>query len=237
MNIIVSIPDGVKCLLKTGQKVEFSTPYLENKVVNDITIPVAIKLNIASDKIFSYLKKFVGDSIEKNEIIAEKKGLIGKSKIISNSTGVIKEINHYSGEIIVSSPTSQKDQVLAFFQGEVSGIDKKQVKLEVQDAHEFICKQISADFGGETFYLKNAAESMFAPQMSNKILVIESVTPYLLTKAEALGIEGFVSLKSPLQDSTIAKAQIRNIDDFKKVFPLNLPYCLINKQYSKIYFY
>src|SRR3989344_7443649 len=128
MNITVSIPDGVKCLLKTGQKVEFSTPFLENKVINDITIPVAKKLNIASDKIFNYLKKFVGDSIGNNEIIAEKKGLIGRSKIISNSPGIIKEINHYTGEIIVSYPTSQKDQLLAFFKGEVSGIDKKKVK-------------------------------------------------------------------------------------------------------------
>lgn len=237
MSIIITIPEDTKCLLKSGQAVDFLTPFLENKVISDIAIPVAKKLNIASDKIFNYLIKFVGDSVEKNDIIAEKKSLLGNTSIVSETKGIIKEINHNSGEMVISTSIAQKGHISAYFKGEVIDIEKKQLKLKAQEVREFTCKQTASDFGGETFYLQDTSKSIFAPQMSNKIMITESITPYLLTKAEALGIKGFISLKNPPQDSNLAKVQIKNIDDFKKIFHLNLPYCLINKQYSKIYFY
>lgn len=237
MNISVSIPDEVKCLINPSQTVDFSTPFLENKVISQLAIPVAIKLNIPSDKIFNYLKKFAGDTVEKGEILAEKKGLISNSTVISGSKGTLKEINHNTGEIIISTLTSKSGHITAFFKGEAVEIDKNQLILKVKDSHEFSLKQTNSEFGGETFYLKDPSKPIFAPQMLNKIMVCEIITPYLLTKTEALGIKGFITLRSISPDSNLAKAQIKNIEDFKKVFHLNLPYCLINKQYSKIYFY
>lgn len=237
MNLIVTIPDNLKCLLKPGQIVDFDTPFLENNLLSEVTIQVAKKLHIPPDKIFNYLKKFVGDPIEKNEVIADKKGLIINYSVISDSKGIIKEINHQTGEIIISTYGKESSQINAYFKGEVVEVEKKQLKLKAQDIHEFSLKQTTSDFGGETLYLKDSSIPIFATQSLNKIMVSETITSYLLVKAEALGINGFVSLKNPPQDSSKVKAQIKNIDDFKKIFHLNLPYCLINKQYSKIYFY
>lgn len=237
MNISVTIPSEVKCLINPGQNVDFTTPFLENKFVSEITIPVAKKLNIPSDKIFNFLKKFVGDTVEKGDVLAEKKGLITNSKVLSGTKGVLKEINHNTGDLIISSLTSKSGFISSFFKGEATEIVDHQLKLKVKDSHEFNLKQSNSEFGGEAFYLKDTSKPIFAPQMLNKIMICETITPYLLIKTEALGIKGFITLKSISQDSNLAKAQIKNIDDFNKIFHLNLPYCLINNHYSKIYFY
>ena len=237
MILTISIPDSIKCLLKPGQTVDFNSPFLENKITSEEKIAIAKKLHIPYDRIFKYLKKFVGDPINKDEVIAEKKGLIKTYTILSEYTGIVKEINHYDGNVVIASSNPQSTQVKAFFKGEVIEIEKNQLKLKVEESKEFNLKLASNDFGGQTFYLKDSSKPISAPQTSNKIMVIESITSYLKTKAEALGIKGFVTLKNPPQDSNLPKAQIKNIEDFKKIFHLNYPYCLIDKQYSKIYFY
>lgn len=237
MILSLSIPDGAKCLLKQGQTVDFNSPFLENKMTSEQTIAISKKLHIPSDKIFKYLKKFVGDTISQGEVIAEKKGLINNHIIVSQSAGVIKEINHYEGNVVIASSNSQSDQTKAYFKGEVVEIEKYQVKILVEEVQEYNLKLASDNFGGQIFYMKDSSKSISAMQTSKKIMVSESITSYLKAKAEALGMSGFVTLKNPPQDSDLPKAQIKNIDDFKKALHLNSPYCLIDKQYSKIYFY
>src|SRR3989344_7551399 len=130
MNLSVTIPEDTKCLIKPGQFVDFNSPFLENKITSDITIPVSDKLHIPSDKIFNYLKKFVGDPIEEGEVIAEKKSLINNYTVVSSSKGVIKEINHQTGEITVSTTGIQSGYSKAYFKGEVVELEKKQLKIK-----------------------------------------------------------------------------------------------------------
>ena len=237
MNLIISIPEDVECLLKSGQEVNFNTPFLENKIITEISIPVSQRLKIAPDKIFNYLKKFVGDTFEKNEVIAEKKSLIKNNKVITEFKGKIKEINHTNGEIVVTTLTAHEGNIKASFIGEVIEIDKKQLKVKVKEGHEFSIKSCTNDFGGEAFYLPDIDKPIVEQQMDNKILITEEVSSYLESKTEALGAKGFVTLKNFTSESNLNKTQLKNTEDLKKIFHLNLPYCLITKEYSKIYFY
>ncbi len=237
MILTITIPDEIKCLLKIGQKVDFNTPFLENKIISEQTISISNKLHILPSKIFKYLKKFVGDHIQKGDVIAEKKGLININVVVSEYAGVIKEIDHYDGSIVISALTAKDSQTKAFFKGEVEAIEKSKLKLKVVEAQEFKLKLATENFGGQAFYFVDPNKAIFAPQTSNKIMVSEIISSYLKAKSEALGIEGFVSLKNPPPESNLPKAQIKNIEDFKKILYLNFPYCLIDKQYCKIYFY
>lgn len=237
MFLIITIPDEIKCLLKTGQKVDFNTPFFENKVVREETVTISDKLGIPQDKIFKYLKKFVGDRLEKGDVIAEKRGLISIDVVVSEYAGIVKEINHYDGSIVISTLTAKDSETKAFFKGEVEKIEKSKLKLKVQEVEEFRLKQATENFGGQVFYFIDPQKSIFATQTSNKIIVSEIISSYLKVKLEALGIKGFVSLKNPPPDSNLPKAQIKNSEDFNKILHLNFPHCLIDKQYSKIYFY
>lgn len=237
MFLNITIPDNADCLLKPGQKVDFDTPFLEKKISTELSIEIALKLQIPSNKIFNYLKKFVGDTVEKGEILAKKSALLKNHVVVSEHSGIIKEINHVDGIIIISTSGSAVNQTKASFKGEICDIKKDKIKLKVEQLQEFPLKQVDYYFGGETLYLKDPDKPMFALQTSDKILITESVASYLRAKAEALGIRGFVTLKNPPQESNLPKAQIKNIDDLKKIFHLNFPYIYADKSLNKIYFY
>ncbi len=76
MNLSFSLPQNSTCLLKVGQKVDFETPFFAGRKSEDVTILIAEKMGIPPAKIFTYLKKFVGDTVKKGDILAAKKGLL-----------------------------------------------------------------------------------------------------------------------------------------------------------------
>ena len=114
MTIELKIPFSVHLLVKEDQLVDFKTPFFEFKTKKDINISVAKKLSIKPDKIFRYLKKLVGETIEKGEIIAEKKTFLSSKKIVSSHSGLIKEINHDLGEITLEINEKDEDTTLLF---------------------------------------------------------------------------------------------------------------------------
>ena len=70
----------------------------------------------------------------------------------------------------------------------------------------------------------------------NKILIAENLTDYDISKAEALGIKGIISVDDLSLNNEIFGAQIQN-KDIEKIFELKLPFCFIDKERSKIVFY
>jgi hypothetical protein len=237
MQISVTTAPLLKCLLKIGQRVDFNTPYLEKKTATAAQIPVAKKLGISPTHIFRYLKKFVGETIKKGEVLAIKKSLIASTKVVSEQAGVIAEIDHQEGTVTISSIKEKTDSITAFFKGEVLAIKKEEILLQVEKGESFSIKTATWDFGGETFYLPSLSSTLSTSQLANKILVSDTLSSYLQSKVEALGALGFVLLTKPTQPSDFPFAQIKNIDDFKKIKELHFPYCLISKTRSTIYFY
>lgn len=237
MQIRISYPLSQNCLLKQGQKVDFNTPYLEKKVFFEVEIPVAKKLEISGDHIFRYLKKFIGENISKGEVLACKKGIFRDRKIISDYDGIVKEINHEKGCIIISAKEEKTDTIKAYFKGEVLEIKKGEVLLKVKKGKEFPLKSSKSNFGGEVFYLEEKDFYLVSDQLLNKILVSRQISSYLQIKLETLGITGFVLLKQLPERSQLNFAQLKNIDDIKKIRELNLPYCLVNKENGTIFFY
>jgi hypothetical protein len=236
--MLISIPISHldRCLLKEDQMVDFNTPFLEKKIEQEINISIAKKLDVSPQKIFHYLKKFVGESIEKNEIIAVNKGLFATKKIVSKYAGLIKEINHSDGSITILNRTEIENTINAFFKGKVNKIKKNEVVIEVDKGEEFPAKNITHDFGGKTFYSEKNSDFL-SENIFNSVIVCETITAYLKAKAEALGCQGFLSLSKLSEEFGMTHAQFKNINDFKKILKTKLPYCTIVSISSMIYFY
>lgn len=237
--MFISIPISVfdRCLLKEGLLVDFDTPFLfEKKVEEEINISVAKNLDVPPQKIFHYLKKFVGESIEKNETIAINKGIFATKKIVSKYSGLIKEINHSDGSITILNKTEVENTINSFFKGKIDKIKKNEVSIEVNKGEQLPAKNVSHNFGGKTFYSDNNS-NFLSENVFNSIIVCENITSYLKAKAEALGCQGFLSLSKLTEDSGIPYAQFKNINDYKKIIKLKFPYCTIVNTSSIIYFY
>jgi len=236
--MLITVPLTITdhCLLKEGQDVDFETPFLKKKTESEVNISIAKNLNVSPQKIFHYLKKFVGETIEKDEILAVNKGIFSTKKIISKYSGLIKEINHSDGTITILSHEETENTINSFFKGEVNKIKKNEISIEVGKGEQFPSKNIDQSFGGKAFYadqdLNFNSENIF-----NSIIVCENMTSYYRSKAEALGCRGFLSLSKMTEVSGIPYAQLKNINDFKKIIKTKFAYCTIVSSSGMIYFY
>jgi len=237
--MLITVPFSIldKCLLKEDQIIDFETPFLQKKVEEEINISIAKNLNVPPQKIFHYLKKFVGESIEKNEIIAVSKGMFTTKKIVSKYSGLIKDIDHSNGSITILSKTETENTINSFFKGKVSKIKKNELTIELNKCEQFQGKNIGQNFGGKTFYSDKGSD-FFSESVFNSIVVCEDITSYYRSKAEALGCRGFLSLSKLLDEgSEIPCAQLKNINDYKKIVKTKFPYCTMISNSSIIYFY
>ena len=236
--MLITIPLSISdhCLLKEGQEVDFETPFLQKKVEEEINVSIAKNLNIPSQKIFHYLKKFVGESIEKNEIIAINKGMFTTKKIVSKYSGLIKEINHSDGSITIMSKTKAENTVNSYFKGKVNKIKKNELSIEVSKGEQFPAKNVIQNFGGKAFYSEEKID-FNSENIFNSIVVCENVTSYYKTKAEALGCRGFLSLSKLNEEPGVPCAQFKNLNDYKKIIKIKFCYCTILSSSSAIYFY
>lgn len=236
--MLINIPllTSDNCLLKEDQVVDFETPFLQKKIEEDVNIFISKNLKVAPEKIFHYLKKFVGETIEKDEIIAINQGIFSTKKIVSKYSGLIKEINHSNGSITISSKTGVENTINSYFKGKVKKIKKDALSVEVDKGEEFSIKNIDHNFGGKTFYLDEKSD-FCSENVFNSIVVCEDITPYYKAKAEALGCLGFLSLSKLSEETGILFAQIKNIEDYKKITKTKFPYCTLLSNPSIIYLY
>lgn len=235
MVIYIDIPEGTKCLLKAGQNVSFDTPFLQTREIKEVSVPLSQKLGVSPEKIFTFMKKFVGDSLKKGDVIAEKNSLFTVKKVRSEHEGILKEINHLDGHIVINDTEGEKTIMKSYFKGEAEKIDDKRITLRVSSAKDFKAKTPSSDFGGQYIILTGQPDIQ-GIDVDNKILIFDSISDYAATKAEALGARGFISLKS-VGSVTIPTTLFTSIEDYKKVEKLEMTYCTVSSTYSTMYFY
>ncbi len=229
MLVTLAILSDAKCVLKSGQAIAFGSPYLEKKVTNVVTVPAAHSLGISPAKIFNHLRKFVGDDVKTGDLLGINKGLFSTKKIYSEYTGVIKEIDHHNGNIVITTTTTSEKSLKSFFKGDVVEVKKNEIVIELKKGKEYSILNATDNFGGEVSYSTDKTAA--------KIIVAATLTPYTQLKLEAVGITGFILLTKLGEKTDLPVAQIKNIDDFKEITKLHFPYCLIDKEHSKIYFY
>ncbi|MCR4276663.1 MAG: hypothetical protein NUV87_00890 [Candidatus Roizmanbacteria bacterium] len=236
--MLITVPLTITdhCLLKEGQDVDFETPFLKKKTESEVSISIAKNLNVSPQKIFHYLKKFVGETIEKDETLAVNKGIFSTKKIISKYSGLIKEINHSDGTITILSREETENTINSFFKGKVNKIKKNEISIEVDKGEQFPGKNIGQSFGGKTFYADEDRD-FNSENVFNSIIVCENMSSYYRSKAEALGCRGFLSLSKLTEDSGIPYAQLKNINDYKKIIKAKFSYCTILNSSGMIYFY
>jgi len=238
MVITLSLPKDVEIKVKKGDVINFSDPLYQVRANKEIKINVAEKLEIKPEEIFRYITKVIGEEVKKGELLAKKKGLLGAKKIYSDCDGVIKEINHKTGEILLMTALNKQKLVRANFKGVVEGIGKNQLKIGLEGGTEFSLKEVNQDGGGEVFYFKD--ESFFfrvtEEEIRNKIIIIEELKKHIEAKCEALGCAGFLFLKGELPQDLPA-GKIKNVGDYQKICELKKKYVIFSKEDKKAIVY
>jgi len=238
MTITISFPQDIHCLLKVGDSINFGEPFLEKKEKKQSELFIAKDLGIQPKKIFRYLKKFVGDSVSRDEIVALKKDFFSEKKILSPFDGIIKEIDHDQGKIVLTINEKEKKVTTAYFQGEVFSLKKGYIELKVKKSSCYQIKKGEINFGGKVFYMiEEDFTQLSSNTVNNKLVVSPNITGLFEPKIEALGATGFVCVNLQNTNPSIPYAILKNPDDLKKIFEEKLTYCYVDQQSSKIFFY
>lgn len=237
MILSIPLPEKGKPLIKVGQKVDFETPLFQEKVRQETRIAISSKIEVQPSKIFHHLKHLVGDAIKKGDVIAEKKSLFSKKAYKSEFDGILKEVNHTDGTILIEVDTTDDVTVKAFFQGEVAELEKTEVRLKVSHAKEYELKEAINVFGGPVFYMESEEALIEEEMVAGKIIVAESVSAYFQIKLEALGAKGFATLRTLTEDTDTPRVLFKQIEDFQHAVKQKLPYCFVHNKNSKIVFY
>ncbi len=236
MTITYPFPFNAVCLVKEGNKINFDTPLFEKKINQNISLNISRELEINPKNIFRNLKKLVGEKVKKGDIIASKKGLFTSKKVRCPDDGIIKEIDHHQGILIIETADKKKSQVLSPFKGEVEKVNKDSLVVNLSKAQEFSLKKASQDFGGEVFYFTPSSE-LSTNDVLKKIIFCEHISSYLQVKSEALGALGYVTSQELPENTKSFTSLVKNEEDIKKIHKLKHPYCTIISKSAKIYFY
>lgn len=237
MIIDIHLPTEGEILISSGQKIDFDTPVIKKKTKTDLKIPLASTLKIPAKKIFNSLKKFVGEPLKKGDLLAEAKSMFGHKKYFSETDGVLKEINHHDGYIVIEADSDDENTIISFFKGEISGIDDRIIHLKVSDSKQFPLHEASDNFGGEVFYHQNTNELITGDTVNKKVAVVKQLLGYDQVKLETLGVTGFIHVNPLLETTQNPKAQIKNPDQWDDIIKLNYPYCIIDKENTTMCFY
>ncbi len=195
MNVTLTLPEGATSKVNSGDTVKFDDMLYSFYNENTVTLNISDQLKIKPEGIFHYLNKIIGESIQKGELIAQKKGALFTQKVISEYTGVLKEIDHRLGTITLNVVSDDEKDIRADIEGEVEKVEGNKIALKVKGGTSIPLKEVNKDGMGDVFiFPEEAYFSATEDEIDNKIIVMKELKTHILAKCEALGCNGFIAL-------------------------------------------
>jgi hypothetical protein len=237
MKVPVTFPSGAELLVKAGQMVDFSTPFLKKKGKKSIKIPLSELLHFKPEKIFMVLKKVVGDRIAKGDLLAESKAFLSTKQYMSSVDGLIKEIDHLAGTISIELEGDDDIHTTCFFIGEIDAIHADHLELKVKRAHKLDIKPSSHYLGGEVYYVVDVEKPLTEENVIEKCICGEKINPLDHSKLNALGAKALITNSDPLLQSDIRHFTLQNPGDLEVIMKEHYPFCITGIDGQTIFFY
>ena len=155
----------------------------------------------------------------------------------SEHTGILKEINHIDGSILIEVSSTDRAVRKAFFIGEAVKIEDGSLQIKVAVANEYEIKNAKDTCGGKTLFIKNENNIYDEDRVSGNVVVADTISEYNQTKIEALGASGFATLHVLSESTSTPAVLFKQIKDFEDAVKHHLSYCFIDSKTSKIVFY
>jgi len=195
------LPLPGEILIKQGTKVRGEEVVARTDLPGNVqTLNIHGLLGILPDEVEEAMLKIVNDTIKKNEIIAQSKGLFGlfKSSVKSPIDGVIESVSKITGQIIMREPPIPVE-VIAYIDGEVVDIIQNEgVKIKTQGSFIQGIFGIGGETIGELAMVANNPDEVLTEKdidkaFKDKIIVGGSIVTYnALEQARKVGVKGIV---------------------------------------------
>lgn len=195
------LPLPGEILIKQGAKVRGEEVVAKTDLPGNVqTLNIHGLLGILPDEVEEAMLKTVNDTIKKNEIIAQSKGLFGlfKSSVKSPIDGIIESVSKITGQIIMREPPIPVE-VIAYIDGEVVDIIQNEgVKIKTHGSFIQGIFGIGGETIGELAMVANKPNEVLTEKdidkaFKDKIIVGGSIVTYnALEQARKVGVKGIV---------------------------------------------
>lgn len=235
MKLLVKVPPHKELLISTDQEVDIGSPFLKITAPQRTTVPVAKTLGITPDKIFLHLKKFVGDAIKKGDVLAEAKSFFSNKQFLSDVDGILTEIDHQTGSVVVEAMGNESDVFNCFFKGTVVNVSPDVLELKVETGTEYPIFPVETYTGGLVTY--HRGNVLTEEDIENKFIFSEEIIPYDQIKLETLGARGFITINELKKPTELPTIKMKQVDHFEELFKARFPYCILGPDHTTMYFY
>lgn len=241
MSVTINIPDNARTTKKKGDKISLGDTLFEIQSIDAVVVNIAEKLHIKPDQVFQHLQKVIGEAVQKGELLAKKKGVLTTKKVTSPDSGIIRQVSHETGELIIEKATNKKSTLHKnTFQvvGVISDVNTKSVEIDVAGGQTIQAAIVTQDGAGALFYFSD--EGLYftidSDSIQGKIVLIETLKPHIAAKCEALGCIGFICHTDADESIDLPTATISQ-DDYKKIVSAKKTHCIFSKSTKKILVY
>lgn len=189
-----------KFLKNVGDKISFGDPFFEYySGIDSVEIDVSRILKVSPKHISSFLFKNLGDVVEKEEIIAQRRtGLFFKStlEVRSEVSGKVFEVDNFSGKVKILG-RGEKKIVKAPFSCKIKEILNDGVNLEFKGEQIIPIKIFGENFVSPVFFVSDADDEVQSDKITvearNKIVFGGHFSLTDLNKAMAVGVKGVIA--------------------------------------------
>jgi len=226
-------------LIKAGDDVTIDTPLCKLATSKTYRIHISKYLDIDPKDIFLHLQKVVGETVGKDEIIAQKKTRFGSKSYESEFDGILQEVNHREGIIAIETSTQIDDVQTAGFIGKVTKVDNQQVTLEVGNTTSFKLRQVKVGFAGGVKIVPDQKQlaQLVHDDVRSQVIITKSIAPVDAVRLDVLDEAGTVVLEDIPPDAPSNIARIKSLQDWDEIQSVTMPYCIVDADQSTIHFY
>lgn len=189
----INLPTGFIPKVSVGEKVTEGKSIAQNSTkTQESVIHLTKDFGITIKDFKNSLRKNLGDGIKEGDAIAEKKKLLGKTKILSKISGTIARIDEDNGDIYIKSLDLGKlDSIVSPVEGVVDFCDNKKIVIKSQKL-AFVAKDaIGVDSSGELFIEDDFTK--ITDSVNGKIICAKSVSKEYIFKSLSLLASGIIT--------------------------------------------
>ncbi|MBU2632534.1 hypothetical protein KKG52_02350 [Patescibacteria group bacterium] len=201
MQLPIDLPIGYKATVSTSATVN-AGDIIANKtqLTNDKAFNICKEINVSPKKALKYLRKNLGDSIEKGDIIAIKKSFLRLGRKVARTpfTGTITKFEEDTGNLIIRA--NVKLELAESIKTPISGVVEKieEDRIIIAADKEIVTAKIATGGNCSGKLMEVSVEILDSDNLpeniKDKILIGKKITKSAIFKAFAIGARGLIFL-------------------------------------------
>jgi|GEM_PF-1393401 len=226
-------PKGVK--FKEGERVDWGKKSLKEKSEQVLKIDLAQELGILPKEIFKHLRVSLGEAVQAEQVLAEKKSFFRKRFLKSPEGAEVRGIDHLEGTLTLA--VEKVVEVPFVLEANYSGKEKDDLTFKVKEGFELpLVAGLDTSFGGSCSYLEQNSEINLENCVS-RVVLAQTEDTMDQAKIAALSPIAIVSHKADYQAIDLPLLLIEKKEDWRNLFANKYQLCLYLMGEKRVYFY